>query len=133
MVASEGQGDQENGGREANVASRFLSRLVVAKREDISDLVDGDIATMKALLAEGQLEEADEQRFIIAKRILRKLMAEKRAMEDVTVLTSDEVSSVPEGTAAEDYFFYYQGLINFDLFHSQLPQKLVAMTSTCTA
>ncbi|KAL5961694.1 RING finger protein 10 [Taenia solium] len=116
MVASEGQDDQEDGGREANVASRFLSRLVVAKREDISDLVDGDIATMKALLAEGQLEETDEQRFLVAKRILRKLMAEKRAMEDVTVLTSDEVSSVPESTVAEDYFFYYQEVSGHDVY-----------------
>lgn len=133
MVASEVQSGQENGGREANVAPRFLSRLMVAKREDISDLVDGDIATMKALLAEGQLEEADEQRFLVAKRILRKLMAEKRAMEDATTFTSDEVLPAPEDTAAEDYSIYYQGLINFDLFHFQSLQKLVAMTSTFTA
>ncbi|KAL5103585.1 RING finger protein 10 [Taenia crassiceps] len=116
MVASEVQGDQENGGREAKVASRFLSRLVVAKQEDISDLADGDIATMKALLADGKLEEADEQRFLIAKRILRKLMAEKRTMEEVATFTSEGVSSVSEDTVTDDYFFYYQEVCGHDVY-----------------
>ncbi|CDS39848.1 RING finger protein 10 [Echinococcus multilocularis] len=115
-VASEMRGDWRSGGREANVATRFLSRLAVAKREDINELVDGDIVTMEAILAEGQLEEVDEQRFLIAKRILRKLKAEKKVMEDVMIFTSDEASSVPEDATAEDYFFYYQEVSGHDVY-----------------
>ncbi|VDM19459.1 unnamed protein product [Hydatigera taeniaeformis] len=116
MVASEVQGRLEGSGREANPASRFLSRLVVAKQEDIVGLVDTDIATMKAFLAEDQLEEADEERFLIAKRILRKLVAEKRSMEEATVFTRDEVSFVSNDTTAEDYFFYYQEVSGHDIY-----------------